>query len=77
MKLRLQLYGALSDAGLGRVVALDVAPDATARQVLAALEKRLAGRLGRAVLATDREVLAADSRVGRGRLAVLPPVCGG
>ena len=76
-----ELYGRLREAGLGGRVTVEVARGARAREVLAAVAARLgagAALLDGAALATDREVLAPSRRVpARGRLAVLPPVCGG
>lgn len=80
MTVRVELYGRLRDAGLGPAVELEVADGARARDVLAALARRLPepGWLGGAVLASEDEVLAADGEVPGGvRLAALPPVCGG
>jgi hypothetical protein len=77
----IMLFGRLRDAGLGDSVKVPLPPRATARQALAALKKAL-GRKGGLVdgcsLATDEDVLlASDSIPPQGRLAALPPVCGG
>jgi len=80
-RVRVELYGRLREAGFGGSVALEVAPDARAGDVLAALARRLGARRGLltgAALATGEAVLAAGEPVpSRGRLAALPPVCGG
>lgn len=81
MKRRVELFGRLRDAGLGGHVALDLPPRATARQTLAALKAALGRRaalLAGCALATDDAVLGpSDLLPKRGRLAALPPVCGG
>lgn len=81
MKRSIELYGRLRDSGLGDHVKVDLPPRATARQALAALKTAL-GRHGKSldgcVLATGDDVLAAADPVPEtGRLAALPPVCGG
>jgi hypothetical protein len=75
------LYGRLRDAGLGDHVALALPPRATASQALAAL-KMAFGRHGALLtgcaLATDDAVLGpSDVLPPKGRVAALPPVCGG
>lgn len=77
----IELYGRLRDAGLGAHVDVELPPRATARQALAALKLAL-GRHGKlldgCVLASADDVLAAsDALPNSGRLAALPPVCGG
>lgn len=81
MKRRVELYGRLRDAGLGASVTLDLPPRATARLALAALKSAL-GRRGAQIdgcaLASDTSILALnDVLPASGRLAALPPVCGG
>jgi molybdopterin converting factor small subunit len=81
MKRRIELYGRLRDAGLGDHVAIVLPPRATARQALAALKNALGKRgalLTGCALASDDAVLGpAEILPKRGRLAALPPVCGG
>lgn len=80
MTRRVELYGRLRDAGLGDHVSLDL-DGGTVRQALAALRKsfgRRAALLDGCALATEDAVLAPSDPLPRtGRLAVLPPVCGG
>lgn len=81
MKRAIELYGRLRDAGAGDSISIELAPRATARQALAGLKKAL-GRRGGLVdgcsLATDEDVLLpSDPIPAEGRLAALPPVCGG
>jgi hypothetical protein len=81
MTRRVELYGRLRDAGLGDHVAVALPPRATARQALAALKTALGRRgalLTGCALATDDAVLGPSDILPRsGRLAALPPVCGG
>ena len=81
MKRRIELYGRLRDAGLGDHTVVILPARATARQALAALKEALgrrAGLLSGCALATDDEVLVlTDPLPKSGRLAALPPVCGG
>ena len=79
MTLRVELYGFLGEA-LGRQARLDFARRPRAREVLQALADRSgeAALLKGAVLATEEEVLGGEDLVPlSGRLAALPPVCGG
>ena len=80
MKRKLELYGRLRDAGLGSSVSVELPKNATARQALAALKSSF-GRKGAllegCVLATGDEVLSSTDALPAGRLALLPPVCGG
>jgi len=77
----IELYGRLRDAGLGDSVKVELPAAATARQALAALKKTLgrkSGLVDGCSLATDEDVLlASDPIPAKGRLAALPPVCGG
>jgi len=77
----IELYGRLRGSGLGDRVKVELPPRATARQALAALKTALGRRgnlLDGCVLATGDDVLAAADLVpDGGRLAALPPVCGG
>ena len=78
MKRTIELYGRLRDAGRGAAVRADLPPRATARQVLDALRPALGQSLAGCVLAAADRLLGPSERVpARGRLAVLPPVCGG
>lgn len=80
MKRSIDLYGRLRDAGLGSAVDVQLPEGATARQALTALKisfGRKAPLLRGCVLATGDEVLSASDALPSGRLAVLPPVCGG
>ena len=81
MTRRVELYGRLRDAGFGDSVSVDLPPRATARQALAALKAALGRRgslLQGCALATGDDVLAASDEIpASGRLAALPPVCGG
>ena len=80
MKRSVDLYGRLRDAGLGSTVSLELPQNATGRQALSALKSsfgRKAVLLEGCVLATADEVLAASDALPAGRLALLPPVCGG
>jgi molybdopterin converting factor small subunit len=81
MTRKIELYGRLRDAGLGDAVSVALPPRATARQALSALRSALGRRgalLAGCALATDDEILAASDLLPKsGRLAALPPVCGG
>lgn len=80
MKRKIELYGRLRDAGLGPVVLLDLPEAATARQALSVLKSTFGAKaplLAGCVLAGDDEVLASSDALPKGRLALLPPVCGG
>lgn len=80
MKRKIELYGRLRDAGLGSAVLVDLPTAVSARQALAVLRStfgKKASLLDGCVLATDEEVLAAGDALPSGRLALLPPVCGG
>lgn len=81
MRRRIELYGRLRDAGLGAALSVVLPEKATARQVLDAVGSALGPNallLRGCVLADGENVLPARERVPlKGRLAVLPPVCGG
>ena len=81
MKRTVELYGRLKDGGLGACVDLELRDDATVADILLVLKGLLgknAGLLDGAALAGEEAVLAAGDALPReGRLAVLPPVCGG
>lgn len=80
MKRKIELYGHLRDAGLGSSVSVDLPENATARQALAVLKSAFGAKaslLQGCALATDEAVLASGDALPAGRLALLPPVCGG
>lgn len=80
MKRKLELYGRLRDAGLGDAVVVDLPEAVTSRRALSVLKAafgKKAALLEGCVLATGDEVLSAADVLPAGRLAVLPPVCGG
>ena len=81
MTVFVELYGRLRDAGVESPVELQVPDGATAAQALAALKAKLGAKgalLEGAALAGEGAVLAAGDPVpAEGRLAALPPVCGG
>jgi molybdopterin converting factor small subunit len=80
LKRKIELYGRLRDAGHGSVVNLDLPKDVTVRQTLAALKTVFgpkAALLHGCALAGSDEILSSSDLLPEGRLAVLPPVCGG
>ncbi len=80
MKITIELYGRLRDAGLGHAVEVELGEGATARDALAALRQAFGARaalLEGVALATGEAVLAAQDAVPDAALAALPPVCGG
>lgn len=80
MMLRVELYGRLREAGLGESAELELGASPRAREVLKALSRLMGDKgylLEGAVLASENEVLGPSAPVPRGRLAALPPVCGG
>jgi molybdopterin converting factor small subunit len=79
MTLRVLLFASWADALGSRAVDVDVADDATAGDVLAALEMKGAGAgLPRPALAVNRCIVPLHARVGRDdEVAVIPPVAGG
>lgn len=79
MTIYVELYGRLRDEGLPSPVELDVPEGATAGAALEALRLKLgANKIEGCALATESAVLAAGDPLPReGRLAALPPVCGG
>jgi len=80
MKRKIELYGRLRDAGLGSVVSVEIPDNASARQALAAVKSAFGAKaplINGCVLATGDEVLSPSDTLPAGRLAVLPPVCGG
>ncbi len=81
MKRVFELYGRLRDAGFGDHLGIELAQSATAAEAFSALRKIFALQsplIDGAALATETEVLSPQDRLPpTGRLAVLPPVCGG
>ena len=80
MKRKIELFGRLRDAGFGAAVTVDLPGGSTARRALQALQAVFGAKsalLDGCVLAGDDTVLNAAERLPSGRLAVLPPVCGG
>ncbi len=80
MKRKIELYGRLRDAGLGPTLVLDLPRSTTVRQTLALVKSALGRKaplLHGCALATDDEVLSSSDTIPAGRLALLPPVCGG
>jgi len=80
MKRKIELYGRLRDAGLGSSVSVELPKAATARQTLSVLKSAFGAKaplLAGCVLASDDEVLSSSDALPPGRLALLPPVCGG
>ncbi|MCX5789124.1 MAG: hypothetical protein NTX64_11550 [Elusimicrobia bacterium] len=79
MKRTVELYGRLKDAGRD-FIKVELAPGATAAEALRAVGEALGDlRLVEgAALATETKLLSRAAAVpSKGRLAVLPPVCGG
>ena len=79
MKRAIELYGRLKEAA-GPLIEVDLPATATAADAMAALKtllKEKAGMLEGSVLAGEESVLAAADALPKGRLAALPPVCGG
>ncbi len=77
MKRKIELYGRLRDAGLGSALILDLPAQTTAREALSALKPSLGPLLTGCVLASADAVLSPNEPLPSGRLALLPPVCGG
>ncbi len=79
-KRKIELYGRLRDSGLGHSPFFDLRDGITAGQALAAIKASFGSKavfLNGCVLATESEILSAADRLPPGRLALLPPVCGG
>jgi molybdopterin synthase sulfur carrier subunit len=79
MTVRVLLFASWADALGARSVDLDLADDATAADVLSALDARSAGaKLPRPALAVNRCIVPWHSRIAVGdEVAVIPPVAGG
>ena len=79
MTVRVLLFASWADALGARSVDVDVAEDATAADVLSALDARVFGaRLPRPALAVNRCIVSGATRIARGdELALIPPVAGG
>lgn len=77
MKRKIELYGRLRGAGLGSVLTIELPKTATSREALAILKPSFGRLLDGCVLASADEVLSPADTLPSGRLALLPPVCGG
>ena len=79
MTVRVLLFGSWADALGARSVNVELPDDATAGDVLAALDGRSgADSLPRPALAVNRCIVRSDARIARGdELAIIPPVAGG
>lgn len=80
MKRKIDLYGRLRDAGFGASVSVELPDGCTARAALAAVKAAFgpkAALLQGCALATGDEIIAPAEPLPAGRLAILPPVCGG
>lgn len=79
MRRTIELYGLLKEAA-GPRVELDLPETATADDAMEALKKLLKDKavlLAGCALASEDAVLSKNDALPRGRLAALPPVCGG
>lgn len=80
MKRKIELYGRLRDAGFGPSLSVELPRDASARDALSALMSAFGPKsalLQGCALATGDEILSPSEPLPPGRLAILPPVCGG
>jgi len=82
MRLTIELYGRLRDAGLGSSIELETPKELRAQDLLSLLAATLgekASMLEGAVLATESRILFHKESIPskETRLAVLPPVSGG
>lgn len=78
MTIRVLLFASWADALGARSVDLDLADDATASDVLSALDARAGAALPRPALAVNRCIVPAHARIARGdEVAIIPPVAGG
>jgi hypothetical protein len=77
MKRKIELYGRLRDAGLGSALFVDMPANTSAREALSYLQPSFGTLLTGCVLASGDSVLSPNEKLPRGRLALLPPVCGG
>lgn len=80
MRRVIELYGRLRDAGVGPAVEVELEEGATAAQALEALRRALGAKgalLEGSALACESAVLRTSDPLPEGRLAALPPVCGG
>lgn len=79
MKRTIELFGLLKEAA-GPKIELELSDTATAAEAMTALKavlKDKAGLLDGCALAGEDSVLSSDETLPKGRLAALPPVCGG
>ena len=81
MRRAIELYGLLKETGFGSQVELDLPEHSTAADAMKALKavfKDKASLLDGAALASEEAVITpGEALPEHGRLAVLPPVCGG
>lgn len=79
MTVRVLLFASWADALGARAIDLDLGEEATAADVLAALDARAAGaQLPRPALAVNRCIVPSHARIARGdEVAIIPPVAGG
>ena len=78
MTVRVLLFASWADAFGARSVDLELGDDATAADVLSALDSRAGAQLPRPALAVNRCIVPAHARIMRGdEVAVIPPVAGG
>ena len=78
MTIRVLLFASWSEALGARSVELEVADDATAADVLSALDARAGAQLPRPALAVNRCIVPPHARITRGdEVAIIPPVAGG
>lgn len=80
MKRKIELYGRLRDAGFGPSVSVALPDRCSARDALSAVKSAFGAKsalLQGCALATADEILSPSEPLPPGRLAILPPVCGG
>jgi molybdopterin converting factor small subunit len=79
MTVRVLLFASWADALGARSIEIDIPEDATADDVLSALDSRAgAVKLPRPALAVNRSIVRPKTRIARGdELAIIPPVAGG
>ena len=79
MTIRVLLFASWAEVLGSRAVDVEVSPDATAAEVLAAVESRARGAaLARPAVAVNQRIVAAGTRVReRDEVALIPPVAGG
>jgi len=78
MTIRVLLFASWADALGARSVDLELDDDATAADVLSALDARSGAQLPRPALAVNRCIVPSHARIARGdEVAIIPPVAGG